>query len=143
MQGILSVLLVIHLIVALILIGLILLQRSEGGALGIGGSGAGGGNIFSARGVGNGLTRGTAILAVFFFATSIALTVLSTQRRPSASVFGDAPAAEQGQPAAGDSPLPNLGQGTGGQGTGGQGTGGQGTSGQGGAPAAPQVPTSN
>lgn len=133
MQGILNVLLVVHLIVALFLIGLILLQRSEGGALGIGGSGAGGGNIFSARGVGNGLTRGTAILAVFFFATSIALTVLSTQRRPSASIFGDAPAAQQGQPASGDtqsggSLLPDLGQGAGGQGS---------------APAAPQVPTNN
>ena len=52
-----NLLLVIHLIIAIVLIGAILLQRSEGGALGIGGSGGGGGNLFSARGVGNGLTR--------------------------------------------------------------------------------------
>jgi preprotein translocase subunit SecG len=134
MQGILNVILIIHLIIAVLLIGLILLQKSEGGALGIGGSGAGGGNLFSARGVGNGLTRGTAILAVCFFATSIALTVLATRKTVPTSVFGDAPAAEQGQPASGDgqsgggSLLPNLGQGTGGQGT---------------APATPQVPTNN
>jgi preprotein translocase subunit SecG len=56
-----NIILVIHLIIALVLIGAILLQRSEGGALGIGGSGGGGGNLFSARGVGNGLTRATAI----------------------------------------------------------------------------------
>ena len=52
--------LVVHLIIALGLIGMVLLQRSEGGALGIGGGGGGGGNLFSARGVGNALTRTTA-----------------------------------------------------------------------------------
>lgn len=135
MQGILNVLLVVHLIIALLLIGLILLQRSEGGALGIGGSGGGGGNLFSARGVGNGLTRGTAILAVCFFATSIALTVLATRKGTPTTVFG-APATEQGQSGSsgtGDTPsggnlLPNLGQGTSGQGT---------------QPTTPQVPTNN
>jgi preprotein translocase subunit SecG len=127
MQGILNVVLVVHLIVAVLLIALILLQRSEGGALGIGGSGAGGGNIFSARGVGSGLTRATAILAVCFFATSIALTLLATRSGPSKSVFDNAPAAQEGQPAGGESNgnlLPNLGQGTA-------------------QPAAPQVPTNN
>ena len=109
-----SVLLVVHLIVALLLIGAILLQRSEGGALGIGGSGGGAGNLFSARGVGNGLTRATAVLAVCFFITSIGLTVLATRKAPSGSVFGNAPAA-QGQdapvaPASGDL-TPKLGQG--------------------------------
>ena len=75
-----EVLLVVHLLVALGLIGVVLLQRSEGGALGIGGGGGGGGNLFSARGVGNALTRTTAYLAVAFFATSIGLTVLATDR---------------------------------------------------------------
>ena len=64
-----EVLLVVHLLVALGLIGVVLLQRYEGGALGIGGGGGGGGNLFSARGVGNALTRTTAYLAVAFFAT--------------------------------------------------------------------------
>ncbi|NJS40124.1 MAG: preprotein translocase subunit SecG [Rhodobacteraceae bacterium] len=64
-----NVVLTIHLILALLLIGCVLLQRSEGGALGIGGgSGGGGGNLFSSRGAGNTLTRTTAYLAVAFFA---------------------------------------------------------------------------
>lgn len=110
-----TVLLVVHLIVALALVGVILLQRSEGGALGIGGGGNSGGSIFSARGVGNALTRATAFLAVAFFVTSIALTVLATRGGVGGSVFdsvqppaaGSAPAA----PATTDAPaLPNLGQ---------------------------------
>jgi preprotein translocase subunit SecG len=112
-----NLLLVIHLLIAVVLIGAILLQRSEGGALGIGGSGGGGGNLFSARGVGNGLTRLTAILAVCFFITSIALTVLATRTTGgNGTVFGDAPATQNGNapappPApAGEAVLPNLGQ---------------------------------
>jgi preprotein translocase subunit SecG len=118
MESLLPVVLVVHLLIALALIGLILLQRSEGGALGIGGSGAGGGNIFSARGVGSGLTRATAILAVAFFATSIALTLMATRSGPSRSVFENAPASQNqneggaGQDNSGGNLLPNLGQGT-------------------------------
>ena len=84
-----TVLLVIHLIIALALIGVVLLQRSEGGALGIGGGNAG--SLFSARGVGNTLTRTTAILAVIFFLTSIGLTLLS-RHTGGGSIF-DRPAA--------------------------------------------------
>ena len=60
--------LVIHLIITLAMIVLVLLQRSEGGALGIGGGS--GGNMFSSRGVGNALTKMTTILAFVFFLTS-------------------------------------------------------------------------
>jgi preprotein translocase subunit SecG len=92
-----NILLVVHLIIAVVLIGAILLQRSEGGALGIGGSGGGGGNLFSARGVGNGLTRLTAILAVGFFVTSTVLTVLATRGTgTTGSAFDNAPAATGG-----------------------------------------------
>ena len=112
-----TVLLVIHLIIALALIGAILVQRSEGGALGIGGSGGGGGNIFSARGVGNGLTRATAILAACFFFTSITLTVLATHRGTNKSVFDGQSSGETapqsgttGQGTTGGAVLPNLGQ---------------------------------
>ncbi len=78
-----TVLLVVHLMVALAMIVLVLLQRSEGGALGIGGGGGGDG-MMSARGLGNALTRATAILAGIFFLTSIALTVVgTTQNRAS------------------------------------------------------------
>jgi preprotein translocase subunit SecG len=71
-----TILLVIHLMVALAMIVLVLLQRSEGGALGIGGGGGDG--MMSARGLGNAMTRATALLAGVFFLTSIGLTVLST-----------------------------------------------------------------
>jgi preprotein translocase subunit SecG len=110
-----QILLVVHLVVALALIGVILMQRSEGGALGIGG---GSGNLFSSRGVGNALTRATAILAACFFATSVALTILAGQRSGSVfdSVVPQAPAGDQA-PAQAPAPaepeggnlLPNLG----------------------------------
>lgn len=75
MQTFLPVLLVIHLMIALALVGVILLQRSEGGALGIGGGGGGG--FMTGRGTANALTRLTAMLALGFFITSILLTVLA------------------------------------------------------------------
>jgi preprotein translocase subunit SecG len=111
-----TVLLVVHLIVALALIGVVLLQRSEGGALGIGGGGGGGGSLFTARGVGNALTRTTAYLAVAFFATSIGLTLLERHTGTGSSAFDQvAPATQQGtgtapaQAPAGDgSALPKL-----------------------------------
>lgn len=114
-----TVILVIHLIIALALIGVVLMQRSEGGALGIGGSSSAGGNLFSARGVGNALTRTTAYLAVAFFATSIALTLLATRGGTGGSAFDGATggATQQQAPAqegTGGSILPQLpGQGTG------------------------------
>jgi preprotein translocase subunit SecG len=70
-----SVILVIHLFLALAIIGLVLLQRSEGGGLGIGGGGMG--NLASARGTANLLTRVTAICAGCFFVTSLFLGVLA------------------------------------------------------------------
>ena len=79
-----TVLLVIHLMIALALIGSILLQRSEGGALGIGGGGGGG--FMTGRGTANALTRLTALLAVGFFITSIALTLLARYDHQSASI---------------------------------------------------------
>ncbi len=107
-----EVLLIVHLIIALGLIGVVLLQRSEGGALGIGSGGGGGGNLFSARGVGNALTRTTAYLAVAFFATSIALTVIATQRTGGSVIDSVTPPASSSDaaPATGtdSGALPNL-----------------------------------
>lgn len=74
MSGIAIIVLVIHLFVTVALIGVVLLQRSEGGALGIGG---GAGSFLSAAGAGNALTRATMVLAALFFGLSILLTVLS------------------------------------------------------------------
>jgi preprotein translocase subunit SecG len=72
-----TVLLVIHLLIAAGLVGVVLLQKSEGGALGIGGGGGGG--FMTGRGTANLLTRTTAILAGLFFLTSIGLTMLALQ----------------------------------------------------------------
>ena len=68
-----TILIVIHLMIVIALVGVVLLQRSEGGGLGIGG----GGGFMSARGAANTLTRTTSILGAAFFATSIALGVLA------------------------------------------------------------------
>ena len=79
-----EVVLVIHLILALGIICLVLVQRSEGGGLGIGGSGGGGlGNLASAHSTANALTRTTAIFAACFFATSLILAILAgTHTKP-------------------------------------------------------------
>ncbi len=75
-----SVVLVIHLFLALAIIGLVLLQRSEGGGLGIGGGSGGGlGNFASAQGTANALTKVTAICAGLFFCTSLFLGILAGQ----------------------------------------------------------------
>lgn len=71
------VVLVAHLLISLSLVGVILLQRSEGGALGMGGSGAG---VMTSRAAGNLLTRITAILATAFFITSLALALMANNR---------------------------------------------------------------
>lgn len=68
-------LLVVHSLIAVALVAVILLQRSEGGALGIGGGGGGG--LVSARGATNLLTRSTAILAALFILTSIGLAFMA------------------------------------------------------------------
>jgi preprotein translocase subunit SecG len=67
------VILIIHLFLALAIIGLVLLQRSEGGGLGIGGGGLGG--LASPKGTANALTRATAICAGLFFCTSLLLGI--------------------------------------------------------------------
>ncbi|PBC20755.1 MULTISPECIES: preprotein translocase subunit SecG [unclassified Mesorhizobium] len=68
-----TVLIVIHLMVVLALVGVVLLQRSEGGGLGIGG----GSGFMTARGAANALTRATAILAAAFFVTSLTLSIIA------------------------------------------------------------------
>ncbi len=80
-----TVLLVIHLMIAAVLVGVVLIQRSEGGALGIGGGG--GGNFMTGRGTANLLTRITAGLAVGFFATSLLLSILASTGRKPASIL--------------------------------------------------------
>ena len=75
-----NVLLVLNMIVCVALVGVILLQQSEGGALGMGGGPSG---FMTARGASNLLTRATAILATAFFALSLTLTLISGDRSSS------------------------------------------------------------
>ncbi|MCY0146741.1 preprotein translocase subunit SecG [Hoeflea sp. G2-23] len=74
-----TVLIVVHLMIVLALVGIVLIQRSEGGGLGIGG----GSGFMSARGAANALTRATGILAAAFFITSLGLGILAR--------YGDSP----------------------------------------------------
>lgn len=79
----LGILLTIHVIVCIALIGIVLLQRSEGGALGMGGGNTG---FMTARGAGDLLTRTTWILGSVFFVLSLVLTMLAGQERGASSV---------------------------------------------------------
>ncbi|WP_376091044.1 preprotein translocase subunit SecG [Roseomonas sp. CCTCC AB2023176] len=86
-----TVLLVLHFFVAAALIGVVLLQRSEGGGLGVGSS-QGMGSFMSGRGTANLLTRTTAILAIAFFALAIALALLGRGAGQNRSLFDNMPA---------------------------------------------------
>ena len=81
-----TIILVIHLMLAVALIGTVLLQKSEGGALGIGGGGGMSG-FMTGRSTANLLTRTTAILAGAFFATSIVLVILAAHRNEATSII--------------------------------------------------------
>ncbi len=101
-----NVVLVVHLLLALSLIGVVLLQRSEGGGLGIGGGGA-----MTGRAAATALGKLTWILAIAFICTSVALTVLSASQASDASVVDGAtlvPPTTEGEaaPAPGESLLP-------------------------------------
>jgi preprotein translocase subunit SecG len=87
---------VIHLLLAAALIGVVLMQRSEGGALGIGG---GAGGMMSGRSAANLLTRITGFLAAGFILTSLVLAILSSRGDRPVSILDAAPGAIPGESA--------------------------------------------
>jgi preprotein translocase subunit SecG len=102
-----AILLTVHIFAAVILVGVVLLQRSEGGALGIGGGGMSG--FLGGRATANLLTRTTAALAAVLFLTSLALARLGGPQAPAsildavppaASTPSQSPVQNEGQPAA-------------------------------------------
>jgi preprotein translocase subunit SecG len=95
-----TVVIVIHLMIVAVLIGSVLLQKSEGGGLGMGG----GAGFMSSRGTANLLSRTTAILAAGFFVTSLFLAWIAGGDRKPASILGNSPAS-QSQPANGAVPI--------------------------------------
>lgn len=99
-----TVIIVIHLMVVLALVGVVLLQRSEGGGLGIGG----GSGFMTARGAANALTRATAILAAAFFLTSLTLSIIARYGEQPIDILDRLPA-EQGAPAGSGGVLDQLG----------------------------------
>jgi preprotein translocase subunit SecG len=87
-----TVLIVIHLMIVLALVGVVLIQRSEGGGLGVGG----GSGFMSARGTANALTRTTAILATLFFITSLALGIMARYDSRPSDILNRIPQSQQG-----------------------------------------------
>ena len=88
-----TVVIVVHLMLVLAMICVVMLQKSEGGGLGIGSSGG----FMTSRGTANVLTRATAILAAGFFLTSLALSIIASHGRAPTTVI---PASQSGAPSA-------------------------------------------
>ena len=86
-----QVLIVVHIMIAIALVGVVLVQRSEGGGLGIGSSG-GMGSFMTARGTTNLLTRTTGILAAAFMIVSLALAIIAGAGRERRSIVDQIPA---------------------------------------------------
>ncbi len=83
-----TVVIVVHLMLVIAMIGVIMLQKSEGGGLGIGSTGG----FMTSRGTANVLTRATALLALGFFITSLVLSMIAGHERKPSSILGGAPA---------------------------------------------------
>ena len=109
-----TIVLIAHVGIALMIIGLVLLQRGKGAEAGTGFGAGASGTVFGARGSATFLSRATGVLATVFFVTSLALAYLSTQRTAPESLLESAPATQSApQPAPeaappADSELPPL-----------------------------------
>ena len=99
-----TILLVVHLMAAIFLVCVILLQRSEGGALDGLGGGGGASSFLSARGTGNFLTKLTSILATIFIITSISLSIYYKDTHQANKSILDAPVAEPAEVKIPDAP---------------------------------------
>lgn len=98
-----QVLIVIHLLVVIALVGVVLLQRSEGGALGTGG----GGGFMTGRGQANALSRATAILGTLFFVSALLMSIIAGWSRAPRSIIDES--APAGKTSSAPAPAaPNL-----------------------------------
>ena len=100
-----NVVLTVHLILAVLLIGVVLLQRSEGGGLGMG---SGGGGVMTGRQAANALSRLTWIFAIGFIVTSMTLTIIAARNASSGSIVDQLNLGGASQPAP-TGTLPGLG----------------------------------
>src|SRR5690348_1747245 len=101
-----NVLIVAHVLVALAIIGLVLLQHGKGADMGSGFGGGASGSLFGATGSANFLSRSTAVLAAIFFLLSLALAWVATNRAPSEGGGGVMDTVRQQQQPANDVPKP-------------------------------------
>jgi preprotein translocase subunit SecG len=103
------VVIVVHLMIVLTMICVVLLQKSEGGGLGVGSTGG----FLTSRGTANVLTRTTAILALGFFLTSLTLSWIASYERKPSSILnsGAAPVSQPQAPAGPSAPLSQPGGG--------------------------------
>nr|WP_163272050.1 preprotein translocase subunit SecG [Chelativorans alearense] len=100
-----TIVIVIHLLTVLALVGVVLMQRSEGGGLGIGG----GSGFMTARGAANALTRATAILAAAFFVTSLGLSLIARYQAQPTDIFDRLPQTQEQGEGGGSGVLDQLG----------------------------------
>src|SRR5690606_34057094 len=100
-----TIVIIIHLMVVVALVGVVLVQRSEGGGLGIGG----GSGFMTARGASNALTRTTAILAALFFATSLSLSLIARYGDKPIDILDRLPSSNAQQGTGGNGILDQLG----------------------------------
>jgi preprotein translocase subunit SecG len=107
-----SIVLIVHLGIALMLIGLVLLQRGKGAEAGTGFGAGASGTVFGSRGSANFFSRATAVLATLFFVTSLSLAYLGSQRTQPTSllegVASEVPAEPQAMPVVDPDGLPDL-----------------------------------
>ena len=108
-----TIVLVAHVGIALLIIGLVLLQRGKGADAGTGFGAGASGTVFGARGSATFFSRMTGVLATLFFATSLTLAYLATQRTAPSSLLESAPAPQSVAPPAQEAPpaareLPDL-----------------------------------
>jgi len=103
-----TLILVVHVLAALAIIGLVLLQHGKGADMGAAFGGGASGSLFGATGSSNFLSRATAILAAIFFTTSLGLTWFSSHKTEATGVMANqpAPSAPATAPAATQPPLP-------------------------------------
>jgi len=97
-----NVVLIVHVIIAVMIVALVLIQRGKGADAGAAFGAGASGTVFGARGSANFLSRSTAVLAALFFGTSLGLAYLGAQRKPVESLLDvEAPAETAPAPVAG------------------------------------------
>src|SRR5262245_27235450 len=102
-----TIVLIAHVGIALMIIGLVLLQRGKGADAGTGFGAGASGTVFGARGSATFFSRATGVLAALFFISSLTLAYLATQRTAPSSLLESAPASQSAEPPAQAPPVPS------------------------------------